>query len=705
MRWLSLPFLLVAGLCAAQPDTTELPNSTHGWHLSPHGSIRVLVLFAEIDWDIDPAKDPAPKDLDHWPTGQLPTWKDDLFDPQPQQPPVAQVSRYYHDISLGQYQVLGDYLDRLITIRQSEHPSVTSAHGIGTLAARVANATGTLTTRHGLGIADFDQWRDGGQPGMPKVNAPDDPHRYDHVMVIVRNSGLTHGQGSTDPGSIGKLFGHESDTQSRFGAMNGLPFEILKHEFNHLLLGGNNFHCGGGNAAQFESYMLSLQGGWSMMGAASSSLLTCNAWDRDRLGWRGPDATYRVNATNVNGAMINGDLDPFAGDTGLFVLRDFVTTGDALRLRMPFLPDNEFPQWLWIENHQAYGRNGSPTDRFHWEATNNPCVEKAEPGLFLLMQIDRDDRYGKTAYSGHADYLHPITASGHFDLEVADDTLKDACPFGGETRTFRRVKPNPLTGSCEQELVLYDRNNDGATERSEHFIPNVLVPLEGTTQKSPRMFGVPDHALRANGKRTLSMGTNPGTSNILTLVSGGKRERNKAMAPDNRTIYLNGLRIHLEEQRADGSIALRVSTGHTRLEEDVVWCADSIVLPPLDGEGGYALTLASGKSLRIDRSLTPTRLEPQGKAKGRTLFAPPSRFTIATGARVLLEANSELRLAGGSVLHLMPGATLALDRQARLHVEHGSTIVVHHTAELKAPNCMLRKLRRNGRLQLEAVSK
>ncbi|MBK9539820.1 MAG: hypothetical protein IPO12_13910 [Flavobacteriales bacterium] len=55
------------------------------------------------------------------------------------------------------------------------------------------------------------------------------------------------------------------------------------------------------------------------------------------------------------------------------MLRDLVTSGDALRIRMPFLPE-EHQQWLWVENHQTYALNGSPTDRFHWEDTNNPCI-------------------------------------------------------------------------------------------------------------------------------------------------------------------------------------------------------------------------------------------------------------------------------------------------------------------------------------------
>ncbi|HOY27835.1 MAG TPA: hypothetical protein PLR96_02605, partial [Flavobacteriales bacterium] len=357
---LFLPFALTA---QEKPEQ----RSEHGWYLSPHGTIRILVLFVEIDYDMKPEKDPQPNGADHWPKGQLPTWKDRVFDPFPLPVQQADVSRYYQDISLGQYTVLGDYIDTIITLKESEYPSVHQAHSIGMPAVKEANKRGSLHTRHALGIDDFDLWKARGKAGQPKTAGPDDPHSYDHVMVIIRNSGLRHGTGSTDSGSPGELYGFKSDTQSRFGAANDLPFEILKHEFNHLLLGGNNFHSGGGNAAQFESTFLPLQGGWSMMGASGSSLLTCSAWDRDRMGWRPEGAVHRIRARSVKGTEIDADLDPLAGDTGTFVLRDFVTSGDALRIRMPYIPEDRAQQWLWIENHQGSERNGSPTDRFHWE--------------------------------------------------------------------------------------------------------------------------------------------------------------------------------------------------------------------------------------------------------------------------------------------------------------------------------------------------
>jgi len=683
----------------AQTDTATVPHSDNGWYLSPHDTIRVLVLFCEIAYDQNPGKNPANDAAEHWPKGQLPQWKDDLFDPMPKSVPTAMVTRYYHDVSLGNYIVLGDYLDVMLTLPESEYPEVKSAHSIGKAAVKEANKLGQLRTKHGLRIEDFDLWKDEGRPGMPKEHGPDDPHRYDHVMVIARNSGLTHGQGSTDAGSPGPLFGYESDTQSRFGGMNALPFEILKHEYNHLLLGGNNFHSGGGNAAQFDSYTLCMQGGWSLMGAASSSLLTCTAWDRDRLGWKARDTPFRINARSSSGAYVNGDLAPLVGDTGTFVLHDFVTSGDALRIRMPFIPDGEHRQWLWIENHQTFSRNGSPTDRFHWESPLNSCTSPAQPGLYLMMQIEREEQVGKDIYGGYADYLHPLTACGHYDIQLTDDTVP-ACPFGGVTRAYRAEKRwmNPLSGNCEQELPVYDRNGDGRVERGEHFVPSSGYGPDGRLVVDATFFGAARHAWTASGNRVLNIGSNPASANMLTLGCSGKKERNKGLSPDNRTVYLNGMRIDLLEQRADGAIALRISTGDTRLTTDVRWCADSIVLPPLRGQGGHSLSVAAGARLSIDRSRTATRMEKQAADGSFPWFAPPTRFTIAPGADLLVEKGASLRLERGSALHVLPGARLEVEKGARLDVDSSSAIILHGDGRLVVGNRALKKLRKKKRL-------
>ena len=700
---LSLAFSLAAA-ASAQPEAPPPPqvqHSANGWYLSPQGTLRVLVIFAEVEYDKNPAKDPMPEGTSNWHKGQLPLWKDDLFDPFASEHPKAMVTRYYHDMSMGRYTVLGDYVEQLVTVRESEQRSMGDWSA---MAWEQANKQlGELRTAHRLSVPDFDQWTAGGQPGLPKVNKPDNPHSYDHVMVIWRNSfTLTHGQGSTDAGSSGLLFGHPSDTQSRFGAMNGLPFGILKHEFNHLLLGGNNFHSGGGNAPIFTGYFIPVQGGWSLMGAANSSLLTASGWDRDRLGWLPEGNTFRARAHNAAGALVNGDIDPIAGDTGIFVLGDFITTGDALRIRMPFLRADEYPQWLWLENHQGTARNGCPTDQFQYQYMD--CVQPAVPGIYALMQVDKDKKEGSDIYGGHADYLRPVLANGNYDWRLRGDTIPFKCLWPAPTTPFlvKEAWANPLSGTQEQEFPLFDRDGDGNLTRKEALVPRIGVWNVRTIDEGGFM-GSSRQAFTPGGNNRIAMGTNPSSANMLTLAANMNREMNKGRKPDNRTVYLNGIGVELLEQRPDGAMVLHVRSGDTRLGADVRWCADSIVLPPLNGYKGTALTLASGKTLRIDRSGTPTRLVQQGRNGGGHWFSPPTRFTLAEGARMVLESKAKLVLLNGSAVHLMPGAVLKLEPSAKLDVKPGAQLVLHGNARIEAKDSLLRKLRKQGRLAASAA--
>src|SRR5688572_16247791 len=154
-RLMLLSFLVGLGrFASAQPGTVNEPNSANGWYLTPHGTIRVLLVFAEIDYDQTPDKDPQREGADHWPKGRLPKWKDDVFDPFPLASPKAMVSRYYHDISMGQFRVLGDYVDEIISIRESEHRGISNAHGLGSLAVTELNKRTALRTHNGRTIAD-----------------------------------------------------------------------------------------------------------------------------------------------------------------------------------------------------------------------------------------------------------------------------------------------------------------------------------------------------------------------------------------------------------------------------------------------------------------------------------------------------------------------------------------------------------------------
>jgi len=695
MRWFSLLLLLLScQLSLAQPDTLNVPHSTNGWYLSPHGTIRILVLFCELEYDKSPQRDPQPNGAEHWPKGRLPVWADELFDPRPAAAYLGQITRYYHDMSLGRYTVLGDYLDTMLTIRESEHPTLGNAHSIGVLAVKEANELGALRTKHASSIGDFDQWKRGGKPGLPKRSGPDSPHSYDHVMVITRNSGLTHNQGSVDPGSPGKLFGFESDSQSRFGGMNGLPYEILQHEFNHMFFGGNNFHAGGGNAGIFTRYFLCMQGGWSMMGGSNSSLLTGNAWDRRRLGWRAADSPFEINARNGRGEAVSGDLDPIMGDTGVFVLRDFMTTGDALRIKLPHLSDKEHPQWIWLENHQTAARNGILSDRFHYEA-GWPCIKGAVPGLYAFVQVDRESMSGGDLFGGHSDYIRAVPASGFHDYELRGDTVTFQCLWAGPAPPMvqKSSLANGLTGASELEIPLYDTGK----EELQGAVPRIIID-QGSFEDRSYFLGHERQAFVPGKHRGLGLGTNPPLANMLTWTSTQGRPTHPGGGPDNRTVHLTDIALELTEQRSDGSIAVRVARNRVRVEGEARFCADSVVLhPPLD-RALPALDATEGAVIRIDRSRTPTRGKGMQRDGGRRWWSAPTAFTLERGARMRFASKATLSIENGSTVHVLERGVIELHRKARVKMDGDARIVLHGDAEARGTRKQLRKLSRSGRM-------
>lgn len=63
------------------PDTTyrdDVFDSRYGYWLSPHGQIRFLAVFVELEYD-NPANDPYLIGTDIWDVGSLPRWADSLF--------------------------------------------------------------------------------------------------------------------------------------------------------------------------------------------------------------------------------------------------------------------------------------------------------------------------------------------------------------------------------------------------------------------------------------------------------------------------------------------------------------------------------------------------------------------------------------------------------------------------------------------------
>lgn len=317
----------------------------------------------------------------------------------------------------------------------------------------------------------------------------------------------------------------------------------------------------------------------------------------------------------------------------------------------------------------------------------------------MQMQVDREERTGKNIFDGYADYLRAVPANGNYDVYLRGDTLRGTCPFNGTSLPFVRnaSRANPLTGNHEQELPVYDRNGDGRLQRAEHYVPGSRSE-NGAITGNVIFFGQPEHAFRMNGKRRIGMGTNPSTANMMTLVSTNTGDSFKRGKPNVRTVYLNGISVELLAMDDRGQATVRVRTDDTRLTEDVRWCADSIVLPPLKGYAGHALYLERGKRLLVDRSYTPTRLDKPEDAYGTKWFSAPTRFTVSEGASMMIGPRAVLQLEHGSEIHVLPGGSITFGAKAKLDMDADTRIVLHGNAALNGPSRIFKKARKKGRI-------
>lgn len=438
------------------------------------------------------------------------------------------------------------------------------------------------------------------------------------------------------------------------------------------------------------------------MGLANASLNSWNAWDRQRMGWYGAtdgvDNAYLVSARDANNtAEVNGDLDAsLPGGAGIYTLRDFVGTGDAIRIKLPFTnPSTEYPEFLWVENHQGRALNGNPFDKWQYEGAD--CVDGIVPGLQMYVQIDKEVREASSSapiYSGPGDHLRPLDASGHYDESFSTATVLNTCIcWQCPLQPFVRGLANPFTGTADRHWVPVDLNADIHISTTADSRANSVEDVSGVSQIHAYDLGNARQVFTPGGNQKLGIGTNPSSATMMNLVGYQFTTNNQ---PNLRRIYLNGVSVELLAQNADGSIQVRVRFDDVDVTNDARWCADEIQLNPVATSTGYSLNITNGNTLTLDRGTTPTQRDATPELyNGQQVFNMPtlmrctngtvlnmeggSQLVVDHGSTLRLEAGSWLQMAGGSNLHvrnggrleIMPGAILKLANGAHVHIEEG----------------------------------
>lgn len=310
------------------PPSSITVKSREGYHLPAHGTIRILIILAEVNYDV--SSDPfSPWWSATWQPGQVPTWINDFVDVNT--PSTGQLTQYFNLASSGNLIVLGDYLkaptnNGVFVVNESDIINHTPGANPSFWALKdVVNtqmANGFLTFSGITDPASFDLWTRSTQ-GYPKINNSN--LKFDNVLVIWRNDINTpNGQGnntSSWPIITNTIMGYTCDTYTMVGANSGSPLDVVRHEFSHNLLGGNDFHVAGGDGVNFWIPRISAH---AMLSLHDATLTSWSAWDRQRLDWKAPGNLYNISARNASNTMeVLGDLDASnPNHSGIYSLRD-----------------------------------------------------------------------------------------------------------------------------------------------------------------------------------------------------------------------------------------------------------------------------------------------------------------------------------------------------------------------------------------------
>lgn len=385
-------------------------SSVNGKVFTPKGDLRILVIYAGFNNIVENIRT-GDQPLSGWPVLfsdveniarsidiKVPTYVDSISGAMPgvffsdttefavycipADTTNMSLSRYYYDMSGGKFRIMADAYKDPVTgkpVRINIDPSgATQWRDLNRKVIQQMKAQDP-----GFDWSPYDKrtnWTD--YQCDNSLSNPDG--KPDYVVIVYRwsggwgvqpLSGMQNWTGSGGAYSIlngldtvsynGYTFDNAGYTLPNGGG-NGIGGFV--HELAHELFSAP--HIMGANGEP-GAYFHTPSAGWGMATTTVTNL-SANAWERWLLGW----GENRANFVNANiesqGAIQNG---------GVYTLQDFITTGDAMRIRIP-----GSTQYLWIENHQKK----SLWDHNPWagdvQSLKGEIIPDMEKGIYMYVE-------------------------------------------------------------------------------------------------------------------------------------------------------------------------------------------------------------------------------------------------------------------------------------------------------------------------------
>ena len=699
----------VVGYPQLVPDPYTIPQKAYyrswdGLLINPTENYKLLTIMVNICYDM--TTDPV-AGSSYWaqiPASAastvpslnvvLPTYMTDLLDTEYNLPTLhGTMTRKYHESSFGNLYLIGDFV--VVNLKQSE---IAEPDGKFTF-TQIHNAAISLINQQGLNtlftpeiFSDYDSDGDG---------------EFDVVQYIFRNTDRQHGTYDAGNGQTamettaeiiinGTAHGIKWLSATSVGSidLSQQYNHVFYHEFSHLLFGSNEFHTSGGHSwgGVFATTFLGVQGGYGLMGAANTGLTSCNGYERWRMHWK--SSIY--NQLSNQYIVANNQVSDITAEDGnkTFLLRDFVTTGDAIRIKLPYNDPGSPTQYIWLENHKM-GMNDKLDVLFY--SNTHTCRPQGKPGIYAYYQIGKDilESFDSTVVypDGLSDNLKIISAEGNFDFLRKDDTVLN-CVVSGDFPNLKQIKENPFTGTNSVMKTGF-RSAGSPVLTSDFVFPWKKTNLQGASTDSLPFLMSERDPFRNTGQ--LSIATNPAPFNALVYNNDALNNSSivkTSLWPDNQTIYLSGLAIHYQ-RLANHDYQVSVEWDNFLVDNDRVWCGTIVAPKRLEIGKNTTITLDQGTTVQtINRvaatgvfaDLTQLSLEPEAdftmfQGAGLNLLNK-SKVIFKSGSKTLIADDAWLTINSGTTLEIEACATVIVKGTGKIEAKSGGTLKIHPGANL-----------------------
>lgn len=637
----------------------------YGEAFTPNGDLRVLIICAGFGVPYDNYV------CGNWATGStsLPDWINDKstfyddttdFENYSYLSNKTNVSRFYYEMTKQKFRLIADVYPQRVNID-------------ATGATSWSDLTKKVFVKMKSDDPDFDWSPYDNRTNYPNfqydgsASSPD--MKPDYVIIMFRyNDGWgskpvsTMSKWSGSQGGYAALYAPSSFSYNNYSFLSicgythcsgtSSPFGLFIHEVAH-----NLFDCPHYAMANsiVGNYFYGQQGGWGMM---NLGYVFCSAigWERWYLDW-----------INLESNGVSSDIQSVSNlpSNGEFILRDHITTGDVIRVKLNNGSGSN--QYLWLENHAG----SSIFDDRGWD-DNDDCSNtfpSSPTGLVAYVESINDDKSTISIFGSGANGIKYIHPSGNFDYSYILTPYSDNCLWDNLVTNFTEVESNPISGQSRIEMIRSDFNSNDS----------IYLNLEtnSTNSHNEQLW-----VAKRNGNYTwdflgaglgfptgkkIGMDTNP----CLT-----SRPKYTSASSSMGYSYLNGISVTKLADLSDNRISVKVEYNDVDIQANVRWTGN-IALTNITNNSNPDLILNSGYNITINKSGTPNRTTMIDNE-----FINYTNFKCETGAYFQMQANSKVLLDEKSTFTLQSGSTLEINNDAQFVVANDSKLVVQSGATI-----------------------